>query len=561
MRRFAVFAFLVSFAVLAYAVVSCSKQSVTSVPPPPPDNEVGVSDVVTHHYDNARSGVTSTESRLTLANVAPSTFGKVFSYSVDGLVYAEPLFVASLTMYDGYVYDVVFIATEHDTVYAFDATGHVTTPIWKMSLLKNGEVTVPPSDVNTGDIVPEIGITGTPVIDRAAGLLYVVTQSKLPTANSDAGTGYFQRLHALRLADGTEAQNGPVEISATLSGTAIDSDSSGNIHFNAQQNNQRAALAEIDGTIWIAWSDHGYSTNNYHGWLMGYDAADITKQTSIFASTRNTTMGGIWMGGGGPSTDGEGNLFVNAATGIFTASDGGSDYAMSALKFGIADGGLSLEDSFTPWNQAPLAAVDSDFGTTADLILPDQTGPTKHLMVTGGKDGTLYLVNRDKMGQYDFSTNNIVQTWSVGSTRLLLNPAFWNDTLYVGGTDAPLQAFTFDEKSGLFGVSASSVSPELFTCPKCYVSGSSPTISVNGTKDAIVWAIDNGAYQTNGPAVLRAYDATNLAHELYTSDTAPSNRDQAAPCVKFTSPTVANGRVYVGGQSAVTVYGLLTDGG
>lgn len=521
-----------------------------------------MTDVLTHHYDNTRCGVTSAESRLTLASVAPSTFGKVFSYSVDGWVYAEPLFVANLTMYDGYVYDVVFIATEHDSVYAFDATGHTTTPLWKMSLLGRGEVPVPSSDVDTNDIVPEIGITGTPVIDRAAGLLYVVSQSKLPSANSDAGTGYFQRFHALRLSDGSEAQSGPVEVSATLPGTAIDSDSSGNIHFNPQQNNQRAALAEVNGTIWIAWADHGYSTNNYHGWLLGYDASDITKQTNVFASTRNTTMGGIWMGGGGPSTDGDGNLFVNAATGAFDANqDGGVDYSMTALKFGIADGGLSLEDWFTPYNEAALSSVDSDFGTISDLLLPDQTGPTKHLLVTGGKDGTLYLVNRDKMGNFDSSTNNIVQTWSIGSDRLLLNPAFWNNTLYVGGTDSPLQAFTFDPTTGLFDVTASSLGPELFTCDKCFVSGSSPTISVNGNTDAIVWAIDNGAYLTNGAAVLRAYDATNLAHELWSSDAAPNNRDQAAPCVKFTSPTVANGRVYVGGESAVTVYGLLGDGG
>jgi hypothetical protein len=560
MRRVAVLAVLLVVSSLAYALAACRTTASVKAPPPiPPDNEVGVSDVVTHHNDNARSGVTTTESRLTLKSVNPTTFGKVFQFPVDGYVYAEPLFVANLTMQDGYVYDVLFVATEHDSVYAFDATGNVQTPLWKVSLLGPGEVTVLPSDVSTNDIVPEIGITGTPVIDRNRGMLYVVSQSKSTSANSDAGTGFFQRFHALRLADGSEAQNGPVLVSASAPGTAIDADSSGMIHFNAQQNNQRAALAEVQDTIWIAWGDHGFSTNNYHGWLLGYDAGNITHQTNVFASTHDTTMGGIWMGAGGPSTDGNGNIFVNAATGNFDAADGGEDYAMSALKLGIVDGGLSINDWFSPFNEAALSSVDSDFGTIADLILPDQPGSVPHLLVTGGKDGTLYLVNRDAMGHFDDSTNNIVETWPSGGNRLLLNPAFYNGTLYVGATDSPLQAFPFEQDSGKFAIEASSLSPELFTCTKCFVSGSSPVVSVNGTTDAIVWALDNGAYNAKGPAILHAYDATNLENELYSSDSAPNNRDQAAGCVKFTSPTIANGRVYVGGVSAVTVYGLLGD--
>jgi hypothetical protein len=554
--------FLVATASAFVAFIACSKSNgPTASPPLPPNNEVGVQDVLTHHYDNSRCGVVSNESLLTLKNVNPTSFGKLFQLPTDGYVYAQPLFVANYVMHDGYVYDVLYVATEHDTVYAFDATGNVRAPLWQVSLLRDGEQTVPPGDVLTNDIVPEIGITGTPVIDRAAGLLYVVSQSKSPNANSDAGTGYFQRLHALRLSDGTEAQSGPIDISASAPGKAIDADSSGTIHFNPQQNNQRAALALVNGTLWIAWSDHGFSTNNYHGWLLGYDASNIAHQTASFASTHDTTMGGIWMGAGGPSTDDRGNLFVNAATGISTVPDGGTDYAMSALKFSIADGGLTVTDWFTPYNQAPLANVDSDFGTTADLILPDQTGPIPHLMVTGGKDGTLYLLNRDSMGHYNASGNDIVQTFSTGAVRLLLNPAFYNNTLYVGGADSPLQAFAFDPVKGVFNATATSYSRELFTCPKCYVSGSSPVISVNGTSDAIVWALDNGAYSTQGPAILRAYDASNLYIALFTSDAAPNNRDQAAPCVKFTSPTVANGHVYVGGESEVTVYGLLGDAG
>ncbi len=561
MRAIAIcFLVALSSSVAVATFVACSKSSgPTSLPPTPPSNEANVQDVLTHHNDNDRCGVMANESLLTLKSVSPASFGKLFQLPVDGYVYAQPLFVANYVMHDGYLYDVLFVATEHDTVYAFDATGNVREPLWQVSLLREGELTVSPGDVATNDIVPEIGITGTPVIDRAAGLLYVVSQSKSPNANDDAGTGFFQRVHALRLSDGSEAQGGPYDISASAKGKAIDSDATGTFHFNPQQNNQRAALALINGTLWAAWSDHGFSTNNYHGWLLGFDASNIANMTHVFASTHDTTMGGIWMGAGGPSTDGQGNLFVNAATGAFTAGDGGNDFAMSALKLDVSDGGVTIADWFSPWDQASLANVDSDFGTTADLILPDQTGPVPHLLVTGGKDGTVYVINRDAMGHFNPLINKVVQNWPIGSARLLLNPAFYDNTLYVGGTDAPLQAFAFDPVKGLFGTTPTSLSPELFTCTKCYVSGSSPVISVNGTTDAVVWALDNGAYGTQGAAVLRAYDATNLSNELWSSDAAPGNRDQAAPCVKFTSPTVVNGHVYVGGEGAITVYGLLGD--
>jgi hypothetical protein len=514
--------------------------------------------ILTQHYDNGRTGQNTAETILTTANVNSTTFGKLFALPVDGYVYAQPLYMPGVAVAGKGTHNVLYVATEHDSLYAFDAdTGGA--PLWQISFIVNGGSSVPNGNVSTGDIVPEIGITGTPVIDRDAGLLYVVSQSKSPNANNDAGTGYFQRLHALRLSDGSEAQAGPIDVSASAPGKAIDADSSGTIHFNPQQNNQRAALALVNGTLWIAWSDHGYSTKNYHGWLLGYDPSNIAHQTNVFASTHDTTMGGIWMGGGGPSTDDQGNIFVNAATGIFTGADGGNDFAMSALKLDVADGGVAIADWFSPFDQASLANVDSDFGTIADLILPDQSGPIPHLLVTGGKDGTLYLINRDAMGHFDGSSNKIVQTWPVGADRLLLNPAFYDNTLYVGGTDAPLQAFAFDPVKGMFDTTPTSLSPELFTCTKCFVSGSSPVISVNGTHDAIVWALDNGAYNSQGPAILRAYDATNLSNEIWSSDAAPSNRDQAAPCVKFTSPTVVNGHVYVGGEKAITVYGLLGD--
>ncbi len=511
-------------------------------------------DVLTHHYDFYRSGVQSHETALTPDNVNSATFGKLFSLTVDGQVYAQPLWVGGYVMADGKPHNILLVATAHDSVYAFDADG-ANPPAgyyWHVNLLGQRETTVPAADSQSRDISPEIGIIGTPVIDRKAGVIYAVAKSKL--VSSGVAT-YYQRLHALSLANGQEMMNGPVTIRPVVNGLGEGS-SGGKIAFNSLTENQRAALALADGSVWIAWASHG-DNPPYHGYLMGYNASDLRQQTGLFVDTPNGTDGGIWMSGGGISVDQGGNLYLASGNGTFDAyTGGGVDYADSALKFIPGSKGLDLATSFTPYDQNTLSVDDLDFGTSACTLIDDPGGPYPHLLVTADKTGRIYLVDRDKMGGYHQNTNQDIQDFSDGGFHIFATPAFFNNTLYLAGRDGPLSAWTFDPKTGLFNTTPVTAPNSAFGCDGCYVGGGTPSVSANGTANAIVWMLDNSQY-SKGPAVLHAYDPA-LATELYSSSYAGGHRDQAAVAVKFTTPTIANGRVYVGGDLAVTVYGLFS---
>lgn len=499
-------------------------------------------DVVTYKNDVARTGQNLTEATLTLTNVAPATFGLLRTLSVDGKVDAQPLYLSELTV-AGAAHNVVFVATENDSVYAFDSdTG---TTLWHMSLLPSGETT---SDTHgCGQVTPSIGITSTPVIDRTAGThgaIYVVAMSK------DQSSAYHQRLHALDVTTGAELFNGPVAITATY--TAPGSVAA---TFEPGQYEERAALLLSQGIVYTSWTSH-CDAAPYSGWIMAYSETTLA-QTSVLSLGPNSNAGpAIWMSGGGPGTDSSGNIYLLSANGAFeTTLDANGfptkqDYGNSFLKLAATATTLTVADYFTMSNEVAESNSDQDLGSGGELILPDLTDSTntvRHLVVGAGKDGNIYLVNRDSMGKFSANSNNIWQQLSGALPGgIWSTPAYFNGTLYYGDSGATLKAFAITNAK--LGSSPASQSPTQFPFP-----GTAPAISANGTSNGIVWTHQN----TSPQAVLHAYDAINLAHELYNSGQAADNRDQFGAGNKFITPTIADGKVFVGTQNSVAVFGLL----
>lgn len=510
--------------------------------------------VFTYHNDLARDGTNTHEFALTVSNVNGASFGKRFSCPVDGYAYAQPLWVPALSV-NGSTHNVIFVATEHDSLFAFDGDVSPCMRLWQVSLLGAGETTVPTADVGVGngDIRPEIGITGTPVIDPASNTLYVVSKSEGP-----AGT-FHQRLHALDLATSVEKFGGPVDIAASVAGNG-DGSGGGNVAFNAQGENQRSGLALVNGVVYVAWASHE-DANPYHGWVIGYSASTL-QVVNFYNSTPNGDRGGIWMAGGAPAADSAGNVFVSTGNGAFdgnSAAVPNNDFGDSVLRLNPA-ASLSLASWFTPYNQATLDATDSDLASGGVMLLPDQSSSPAHLLVAGGKQGRLYLLNRDAMGQFcaactdSTGDTNVVQTLAVPG-HLFSTPAFWQNALYVAADGATLSRYSFS--GGAFNAVSASQSAMQFAHP-----GPTPSISSQDASAGIVWVIDSSqsgppVQPSPGPAVLHAFDATNLASELWNSAQATGNRDQAGNAVKFSVPTVANGKVYVGTSGEIDVYGLL----
>jgi outer membrane protein assembly factor BamB len=429
-------------------------------------------------------------------------------------------------------------------VYAFDAdTGSL---LWQVTLLAAGES---PSDTHgCSQVTPQIGVTSTPVIDRNAGAhgtLYVVAMSK------DSASNYHQRLHALDLASGTELLGGPVEIAATYPTAA-----GGLSSFNAAQYEERAALLLLNGVIYTSWTSHCDFTP-YFGWIIAYSGSTLAR-TAVLNVAPNSGGGGpaIWMSGGGPAADSAGNIYVLTANGVFetTLTAAGfpsqQDYGNSFLKISTAGGSLSVADYFTMFNEVAESDADADLGSGGAMLLPDvsdSTGTVRHLVVGAGKDGNIYLVNRDSMGKFNPSSN--AQIWQQLSGALpqgvWSTPAYFNGTVYYCDVGDALKAFAL--ANAKLAATPQSQSAVQFAYP-----GTAPSISANGTSNAIVWAHENAS-----PGVLHAYDATNLARELYNSNQASGNRDQFGVGNKFITPTVADGKVFVGTTSGVAVFGLL----
>jgi outer membrane protein assembly factor BamB len=503
---------------------------------------VAGTDVVTYKYDAMRTGQNLAESTLTLANVASATFGKLRNLMVDGLVDAQPLYVSQLAV-AGAVHNVVFVATEHDSVYAFDAdTGAI---LWNVSLLGAAETTS--DNLGCTQVTPEIGITSTPVIDRQAGAhgaIFVVAMTK------DSASNYHQRLHALDITTGHEMAASPTEIAATFGATT----------FAPQRYKERAALLLSNGTIYTTWASH-CDAGPYGGWIIAFDEPTLAI-TGVLNVAMNASGAGyanqgpsIWMSGGGPAADSAGNVYVLTANGRFettlsaTGFPDGGDYGNSFVKISRSGATLAVSDYFTMSGEVAESTADADLGSGGVMLLPDMAdtnGAVRQLAVGAGKDGNLYVVDRNNMGKFTSVGNAIWQQLSgVLSGGVWSTPAYFNFGIYYGPRGGPLMAFSVTDarlSSSLTSQTATQFAPP----------GTFPVISAKGTANAIVWA-----YENTSPAVLHAYAATNLATELYNSNQASNERDQFGAGNKNIAPVVADGKVFVATRNSVAVFGLL----
>jgi hypothetical protein len=529
---------------LGVSFTGCGSSGSTSGNPTAPTAPTSGVNVLTVHNDNARTGQNLNETILTTSNVNSGNFGKLGALSVDGLVDAEPLYVANLTV-AGSAHNVVFVVTEHDSAYAFDAD--TFSQLWKVTLLGSNETT---SD-NRGcsQVTPEIGITSTPVIDPTAGThgtIFAVAMSK------DNSGNYHQRLHALDITTGAELTGSPVTIQASFPGTGENS-SNGSVIFDPAQYKERAGLLLMNHVIYTSWASH-CDDQPYTGWLISYNESTL-QQASVFNVTPNGGEGAIWMAGAGLAADTLGNIYFLDANGTFddTLDSSGfpvnGDFGNAFLKVSASGNTLAVADYFTMFNTNAESNVDEDLGSGGAMVLPDQkdtSGNTWHLAVGAGKDAHIYVVNRDSMGKFNTNTDNAIYQEIDGalSGGVFSMPAYFNNTVYFGAVGDSLKAFSI--ANAKLGTSAASKSAASYGSP-----GASPSISANGTSNGIVWAVQNGS-----TGVLHAYDATNLANELYNSNQAANNRDQFSDN-KFITPMIANGKVYVGTPNSVVVFGLL----
>ena len=503
---------------------------------------------LTYHNDNARTGQALAETILTPSSVNSTQFGKLFQVNVDGKVNAQPLYASAVTIPSQGTHNVLFVATEHDSVYAFDADSG--TQLWKVSLLPAGETTS--DDRGCGQVSPEIGVTATPVIDRSSGsngTIYVVAMSK------DSSSAYHQRLHALDITSGAEEFSGPKEVQATFPGTGDNSNGS-NVIFDPAQYKERPGLLLLNHVIYTSWSSH-CDDPPYTAWIIAYNEATLN-QVNVLDLTPNGHEGSVWMSGAGLAADSAGNIYPLLANGTFdtTLDNNGfpshNDYGNAFVRLSTASGGLAVADYFTMSDTVAESNADEDLGAGGALVLPDMTdanGVTRHLVVGAGKDQTLYLANRDNMGKFNPQADSIYQEIrSALPGGIFGMPAYFNGRLYYGPVGYNLIAFQFSNAE-LQTTPVSSTSTT-FAYP-----GATPSISSNGSTDAIVWATEN----TN-PAVLHAYDASDLSKELYNSNQA-GTRDQFGAGNKFITPTIANGKVYVGTTNGVGAFGLLSGPG
>lgn len=550
-----------AIALLACTFSGCSKsasETSTATRPEPasvPPASSGPVNILTYHDDNARTGENANEHILKPSNVNARDFGKVGFLSVQGLVDAEPLYVSQLQI-NGAKRNVVYVVTEHDLAYAFDADAF--EKLWQVSLLGPDET--PSDNRGCGQVTPEIGSTATPAIDLhrgSSGVMYAIAMSK------DSSGKYFQRLHALDLATGAEVNGSPETIEATYPGSALPN-TNGQVDFDPKQYKERSALLLLNGVVYTTWASH-CDYDPYTGWIIGFDAGTL-KKTSILNIEPDGSEGAIWMAGAGPAADMSGNIYLLTGNGSFdtTLNNEGfpekGDFGNAFLKLGVSDGKLFVADYFDMHTTIAESRKDLDLGSGGALVLPDMkdsSGKTRHLAVGAGKDNVIYLVDRNSMGKYNPENDDAVYQMipstgsdnsqglgGTGTTGVYSMPAYFNGVLYYGAVDDYLRAFKFNRARIV--TPAASHTAITFGYP-----GTTPSISSNGSRDVIVWAVEN-----NTPAVLHAYDANDLSHELYNSAQEKS-RDEITGN-KFITPMIAAGKVYVGTPTGVAVFGLLS---
>jgi hypothetical protein len=499
--------------------------------------------VTTSQYDNFRTGATLSEKTLTPQNVNSRQFGKLGAFKVDGPVYAQPLFLPGVDVPGKGTHDVLYVATEHDSVYAFDAYRPGDPPLWQVSFLdKARDITVPSEDdVQCPFIRPEVGITSTPVIDVKSGTLYVLARTKI--RHRASADDFFQQLHALAITTGAEKFGGPKLITGSVPGQGSGA-VNGNVAFDPLKENPRAALTLANNTVYILWAS-SCDVDPYHGWVMAYDAQTLA-QKAVLNVNPNGREAGIWLSDTGPAVDAEGNLYVPTGNGTFDADSGGHDYGDSVLK--LDGSSLAIRDYFTPHDQDRISEADSDVGSSGPLLLPDQPGSHRHLLLQPTKDSTIYVIDRDNMGKFHHDSDALLEMVKMAGGGYGA-VAYWNGHAYFSASDDYLRDYVI--RSGQLSPNASSAMK--FANP-----GATPSVSADGKKNAIVWAISTKTW--NGPdtknAVLYAFDAARLGEPIYTSEQ-NSLRDHAGLATRFVIPVVVNGRVYFGTRNEVEVYGLL----
>ncbi len=535
----------------------------------------GLQSVLTEHNDIQRSGANLNEAILNTGNVRPGSFGKLYSLPVDGHIYAQPLVVTGINIPNKGVRDVLYVATEHNSVYAFDADARIAAaPFWQVNLGPSAPV---PADFGNGngtfgDIQVEVGITSTPVIDPATQTLYVVAFTKdaadvNKVCSPAVKCTYHHNLHALDLATGAEKFGGPTLISGSVPGTGVGGNGS-TVTFDSHQQLQRSALLLFNGVVYFASGGYG-DTDPYHGWLFGYNAATL-QRVAIFCTTPNAPKtasdphageGGVWMGGVGASVDADGKLYIVSGNGSFDANTAGGDYADTVIKLdptGVSGGLLPVIDWFTPYDQAIISAADNDLGSTGAMFIPGTND-----LIAGGKAGVLYLIDRNNLGHYNgpAGPDHVLQRFQATTTSFYTSPVLWNGPqgimLYYWEINDVLKQLHFNGTT--FDVTPVAKNAIFLSDP-----GGALSISANGAApgSAILWGSipTSSADHTIATGVLYAYNAADVSQKLWDSTLNPN--DAVGNHVKYNAPTVANGKVYLGTDSdQLDVYGLFLQTG
>jgi outer membrane protein assembly factor BamB len=511
-------------------------------PAPPQTN----TNVLTYHNDTARTGQNSAETTLTHANLSSSSFGKLFSVPADGKVDAQPLYVSQVVLAGQGVHSVVYAATEHDSVYAIDANSGAV--LWRVTLLAAGES--PSDDRGCGQVTPEIGITATPVIDPTAGphgTIYVLAMSK------DNNGNYHHRLHALDITTGREEFAGPMEVVATYPGTG-DNSSNDQVVFDPKQYKARPSLLLLNGIVYTGWGSH-CDFRPYTGWLIGYDRLTL-KQMTVFNFAPNGSAAALWNAGGGIAADSvTGRIFVAVANGTFDTNldakgfPNRGDFGNAFVKLNLLTSQLIPEDYWTMSNTVSESGQDQDLGSGGVMLLPDLKNANGQIVQLGtgaGKDGRLYVFNRSNMGKFNPQNNSSLYQEIPGALggAVFTSPAWFNGNVYYSAVGDRIRAFNVN--AAVLQPQPASSTNNFFDYP-----GATPAVSANGTSDAILWAVENA-----NPAVLHAYDATNLSIELYNSNQANAGRDLFGSGNKYITPTIADGRVIVGTTNSIAIFGL-----
>jgi len=498
--------------------------------------------IVTSQYDNQRTGTTHSEKTLTPQNVNVRQFGRLGAFKVDGAVYAQPLFLPGVAIPGKGTHNVLFVATEHGSLYAFDADGPGTPPLWQVSLVGQAASPVPARAVACPFIEPEIAITPTPVIDLKTGTLYVLVRSMI--GHPFAANEYSQHLHAIAITTGAEKFGGPKRISASVRGRGAGT-LNGQVAFDPLRENPRASLLLVGGSVYLTWAS-SCDVGPYHGWVMAYDPATLEQQ-AVLNVTPDGEEGGIWASDTGPAADAAGNVYVPTGNGTFDAASGGRDYGDSELKLARQGQSLAIRDYFTPYNQESISSNDADLGSSGPLLLPDGRGPHPHLLLQPTKASMLYVIDRDHMGQFNRDGDAVVERLPMAGEAYGAM-AYWNGHVFFAPSDDRLRDYAL-QNGKLVLSSSSSIK---FENP-----GATPSVSALADQNAVVWAVStktwNGADKS---AVLYAFDARDIREPIYTSEQ-NSERDRAALATRFVFPVVVNGRVYFGARGEVEVYGLL----